>query len=141
AGNAEAGAAAGEVAERALMDGDRPPLPAQEQRAKQPRHRAADYQRAARGHGTDQPRVKSTGGSYFERGDPTASVVASGVGNGWGRKPVVGQRDKSESASQFAATRRLGMRLGLGFKFALTVFVILVATMAANTLYFLRTSA
>jgi diguanylate cyclase (GGDEF)-like protein len=33
------------------------------------------------------------------------------------------------------------MRLGLGFKFALTVLVILVATMAANTLYFLRTSA
>jgi len=33
------------------------------------------------------------------------------------------------------------MRLGLGFKFAFTVLVILVATMAANTLYFLRTSA
>ena len=33
------------------------------------------------------------------------------------------------------------MRLGLGSKFALTVLVILVATMAANTLYFLRTSA
>src|SRR5919202_4001149 len=33
------------------------------------------------------------------------------------------------------------MRLGLGSKFALTVLVILVATMAANTFYFLRTSA
>ena len=33
------------------------------------------------------------------------------------------------------------MRLGLGSKFALTVLVILVATMSANTFYFLRTSA
>ncbi|MFN2645293.1 MAG: putative bifunctional diguanylate cyclase/phosphodiesterase [Burkholderiales bacterium] len=33
------------------------------------------------------------------------------------------------------------MRLGLGSKFALTVLVILVATMAANTLYFVRSSA
>jgi diguanylate cyclase (GGDEF)-like protein len=33
------------------------------------------------------------------------------------------------------------MRLGLGAKFTLTVLVILAGTMAANTLYFLRTSA
>src|SRR5918911_756233 len=33
------------------------------------------------------------------------------------------------------------MRLSLGSKFALTVLVILAATMVANTLYFIRTSA
>ena len=32
------------------------------------------------------------------------------------------------------------MRLGLGAKFTLTVLAILAVTMAANTLYFLRTS-
>src|SRR3982751_601761 len=33
------------------------------------------------------------------------------------------------------------MRLSLGSKFAITVLVILAATLAANTLYFFRTSA
>ena len=33
------------------------------------------------------------------------------------------------------------MRLGLGAKFTLTVLTILAVTMAANTLYFLTTSA